>query len=41
MSECYIGAEGAKYLSEGLAKNEGLTSLKCAASHPTPDVTSP
>ena len=41
MYQCFIGAEGAKYLSEGLAKNEGLTSLKCAASHPTPAVTSP
>ena len=41
MSECDIDAEAAKYLSEGLAKNEGLTSLKCAASHPTPAVTSP
>ena len=38
---CNIGAEGAKYLSEGLAKNEGLTSLKCAASHPTQAVTTP
>ena len=38
MYRCFIGAEDAKYLSEGLAKNEGLTSqrLKCAASHPTP-----
>ena len=41
MWECSIGGQGAKYLSKGLAKNEGLTSLKCAASHPTPAVTSP
>ena len=39
MQHCNLDADAAKYLSEGLAKNEGLTSLKCAASHPIPAVT--
>ena len=40
MRDCGLNADAAKYLSEGLAKNEGLTSLKCATSHPTPAVPS-
>ena len=31
-----LDAEAAKYLSQGLAKNETLTSLKYAATHPFP-----
>ena len=31
-----LGAEGAKYISEGLAKNGALTSLKYAACRPFP-----
>ena len=36
MEDNSLGAEGAKYISEGLAKNGALTSLKHAACRPFP-----
>ena len=38
MRECWIGAEGAKYLSEGLAVNKALVKLEYAACGPIPTV---